>query len=111
MSQLFLSTHKLRLAMDKIFELESEAQAMRTRPPHVVERADPGTVAEAVRLRDRATCMAEEARRAQRAAAESREAVGRELAINQVGFEFKRKDTRQNLEHAIILSACRIPMK
>lgn len=66
---------------------------MRTRPPQVVERADPGAVAEAVRLRDRASGMAEEARRAQRAAAESREAVGRGLAINQVLFEFERKHT------------------
>lgn len=52
----------------------------------MVERADPGTVAEAVRLRDRATGLAEEVKRAQRAAAESREAVGRESAINQVLF-------------------------
>lgn len=82
--------------MDKIFDLESEAHTMRTRPPRVVERADPGTVAEAARLRDRAAGMAEEARRAQRAAAESREAVGRELAINQVEFEFKRKYTQHS---------------
>lgn len=82
--------------MDKIFDLESEAQTMRTRPPQVVERADPGTVAEAVRLRDRATGMVEEARRAQRAAAESREAVGRELAINQVEFKLEYKDAQQS---------------
>ena len=95
LSQLIVSTRKLRFAMDKIFDLESEVQTMRTRPPQVVERADPGTVAEAVRLRDRATGLAEETRRAQRAAAESREAVGRELAINQVGFEFEHRGTQQ----------------
>ncbi|CAM9600055.1 unnamed protein product [Laminaria digitata] len=94
--KLIVSTRKLCLARDKIFDLESELQTMRTRPPQVVERADPGAVAEAVRLRDRASGMAEEARRAQKAAAESREAVGRGLAINQ-GLQRDTDNARHRL--------------
>lgn len=56
---------------------------MRSRPPQVIERADPGAAVEIMRLRDRTIATEEQARRAQRAAAEAREAVGRESAINQ----------------------------
>lgn len=56
---------------------------MRSRTPQVIERADPGAAVEIMRLRDRATAAEEQARRAQRATAEAREAVGRESAINQ----------------------------
>ena len=57
---------------------------MRLSPPQVVERADPGTVMEVIRLRDKVGAREEQARRAQRTAAEAQEAVGRESAINQV---------------------------
>lgn len=57
---------------------------MRSSPPQVVERADPGTAIEVMRLRDKVAAREEQARRAQRTAAEAQEAVGRESAINQV---------------------------
>ena len=57
---------------------------MRVSPPQVVERADPGTVMEVMRLRDKVGAREEQARRAQRTAAEAQGAVGRESAINQV---------------------------
>lgn len=57
---------------------------MRVSPPQVVERADPGTAIEVMRLRDKVAAREEQARRAQRTAAEAQEAVGRESAINQV---------------------------
>lgn len=66
-----------------MFELESEAQDLRARPPQVVERADPETAAEAVRLRNQAAAIEEHARRAHRDAADAREALGRESAVNQ----------------------------
>lgn len=50
----------------------------------MVERADPGSVVEIMRLRDKLAAREEQARRAQRTAAEAQEAVGRETAINQV---------------------------
>lgn len=61
---------------------------MRSRPPQVVERTDPGTAAEITRLRDKVATREEQARRAQRSAAEAQEAVGRETAINQVGENY-----------------------
>lgn len=57
---------------------------MRLSPPQVVERADPRAAVEAMRLRDKVAAREEQARRAQRTAAEAQEAVGRESAINQV---------------------------
>eukprot|EP00752_Nemacystus_decipiens_P016427 g14684.t1 len=56
---------------------------MRLSPPQVVERADPGTAIEVMRLRDKVASQEEQARRAQRTAAQAQEAVGRESAINQ----------------------------
>lgn len=72
------------LGKERIFQLESEVQSMRLSPPQVVERADPGTVVEVMRLRDKVTAREEQARQAQRVAAEAQEVIGRESAINQV---------------------------
>ncbi|CAB1117240.1 unnamed protein product [Ectocarpus sp. CCAP 1310/34] len=79
-----------------MFQLESEAQSMRSSPPQVVERADPAAVAEVMRLRDKVAARDEQARRAQRAAAEAQEAVGRESAINQ-GFQRDVDNARHRL--------------
>ncbi|CAM9617578.1 unnamed protein product, partial [Ectocarpus fasciculatus] len=81
--QLIASAHEVWTARERIFRLESEAQSMRSSPPQVVERADPAAVTEVMRLRDKVAARDEQARRAQRAAAEAQEAVGRESAINQ----------------------------
>lgn len=56
----------------------------RARPPQVVEIINPGSVTETVRWRDKAVIMEEQARLAQRAEAEAREAIGRESAVTQV---------------------------
>lgn len=79
-----VSAREVCLARERIFQLESEAQSMRLSPPQVVERTDPGTAIEVMRLRDKVAAREEQARRAQRTAAEAQEAVGRESAINQV---------------------------
>ncbi|CAM9337119.1 unnamed protein product [Hapterophycus canaliculatus] len=71
------------LARERMFQLEAETQSMRSRPPQVIERADPGAAVEIMRLRDRTSATEEQARRAQRDAAEAREAMGKESAINQ----------------------------
>lgn len=63
--------------------MEAETQSLRARPPEIVERADPESVTEVVCLRDRAAFMGEQTRRAQIAAAEAREEVGREVAVSQ----------------------------
>lgn len=72
------------MARDRIFQLEEDVQSLRARGPQVIERADPSSVAEATRLRDRASALEEEVRRAQRTAAEAREEVGRESIVGQV---------------------------
>ncbi|CAN0294888.1 unnamed protein product [Ectocarpus sp. 12 AP-2014] len=84
------------MARERIFQLESEAQSTRSSPPQVVERADPAAVAEVMRLRDKVAARDEQARRAQRAAAEAQEAVGRESAINQ-GFQRDVDNARHRL--------------
>lgn len=78
------SAREAGLAQERIYQLESDAQSMRLSPPQVVERTDPGSAIEVMRLRDKVAAREEQARRAQRAAAEAQEAVGKESAINQV---------------------------
>lgn len=82
--QLIIANDAVRLARNRIFELEAEAQSLRAQPPGVVKRADPDSVAETIRLRDRVALKEEETRRAQRAISEARQDVGKEVAINQV---------------------------
>ncbi|CAM9589536.1 unnamed protein product, partial [Ectocarpus sp. 4 AP-2014] len=94
--QLIASAHEVWIARERTFHLESEAQSMRSSPPPVVERADPAAVAEVMRLRDKVAARDEQARRAQRAAAEAQEAVGRESAINQ-GFQRDVDNARHRL--------------
>lgn len=83
-TQLAVSTSELQKARDRVFKLELETQHLRSRPSHVVMRSDPGMVAEATRVWDRATTAQDQARLAQRAAFEACEAVGRETAKNHV---------------------------
>ncbi|CBJ48389.1 hypothetical protein Esi_0002_0169 [Ectocarpus siliculosus] len=94
--QLITSANEVWIARERIFQLESEAQSIRSSPPQVVERADPAAVAEVMRLRDKVAARDEQARRAQRAAAEAQEAVGRESAINQ-GFQRDVDNARHRL--------------
>eukprot|EP00903_Cladosiphon_okamuranus_P009302 g8874.t1 len=81
--QLVASAREVCLARERIFQLESDAQSMRLSPPQVVERIDPGTAIEVMRLRDKVAAREEQARRALKTAAEAQEAVGRESAISQ----------------------------
>lgn len=85
-TQLVDVAREVCLGRERIFQLETEVQSMRSSPPQVVERADPGTFVETMRLRDKVAAREEQARRAQRAAAEAQEVIGRESAINQVNI-------------------------
>ncbi|CAM9742194.1 unnamed protein product, partial [Discosporangium mesarthrocarpum] len=85
--QALLWAGEARRSREQLSALRSEVQALRCRPPEVVERVDPAAAAgrggEAGRLRDRVCMLEEVGKEARRAAKDASEAVGRELAVNQ----------------------------